>query len=438
MAKASLRASAMYLAGLIARGMGYPKLASQAIASAIALRPEDPTFHYELGVASRKSHLLEEADASFRRALELKPDMAAAYSGLADTSRIRGNIADAVMHYERALSLDPDLSQAHLGMGIICRDQYRLEKAAHHFRRAVELDPGLLQAGEGLDEIIRLQKKLKDDIDRALAAISGGSATSRDLRGLSSNLNWAAAAGMSKWAVSRAAEWVKKMPQDRLAAYTLTALEGKTSPSGPPEGYVEDLFDNMAATFNKALRNISYQGPDLVARMIAEYLPARNLDILDAGCGTGLSASALKPYARSLTGVDLSAKMLEIAQDRGSYDNLHKSEIVSFLKDRPGAYDLIAASDMFCYFGDISDAVCAMAGSLRPNGRVVFTVEYDKEDADSRWRLLPNGRFSHTDLYVRDKVKEAGLTLVAVESGLLRQELGQNVEALVVLAHKEP
>ena len=63
-------------------------------------------------------------------------------------------------------------------------------------------------------------------------------------------------------------------------------------------------------------------GRDKMRATILDMLPAdmTGLRLLDAGCGTGLCASYLKPYARYLAGVDLSAGMLAKAALRKNYD----------------------------------------------------------------------------------------------------------------------
>ena len=48
----------------------------------------------------------------------------------------------------------------------------------------------------------------------------------------------------------------------------------------------------------------------------ARLSPAKALDILDAGCGTGLCGPLLAPYARRLVGVDLSDGMLKHAREK--------------------------------------------------------------------------------------------------------------------------
>ena len=73
------------------------------------------------------------------------------------------------------------------------------------------------------------------------------------------------------------------------------------------------LFDRYADTFEQSLSGLGYQGPVLIAKLLqaSGFAPRKQLNILDAGCGTGLCAPALLPYAARLTGVDLSPAMVE-------------------------------------------------------------------------------------------------------------------------------
>jgi predicted TPR repeat methyltransferase len=54
------------------------------------------------------------------------------------------------------------------------------------------------------------------------------------------------------------------------------------------------------------------------------------VDVLDLGCGTGLSGQALRPLARRLTGVDLSPAMIDARRTRTVYDVLTVAEITAF------------------------------------------------------------------------------------------------------------
>jgi predicted TPR repeat methyltransferase len=162
--------------------------------------------------------------------------------------------------------------------------------------------------------------------------------------------------------------------------------------------------------------------------------PRRALDIMDAGCGTGLLAPYLRPYARRLVGVDLSPKMLGKAAERAAYDELVAAELTAYLGVAPRAFDLVAASDTLVYFGDLSAVLAAAGASLRPGGRLFFTLEHAKEDAGAGYRLHADGRYMHTEWYVRAALEQAGFEAIDVEQGFLRREGNAYVEGLVVAA----
>ena len=71
--------------------------------------------------------------------------------------------------------------------------------------------------------------------------------------------------------------------------------------------------------------------------------------MLDAGCGTGLCGPLVAPYARRLTGVDLSAGMLAQAKEKNVYDELFKVELTEYLRDHTEAFDLIVSADTLVY-----------------------------------------------------------------------------------------
>ena len=63
------------------------------------------------------------------------------------------------------------------------------------------------------------------------------------------------------------------------------------------------------------MERLDYHAPELLVASLMEVLGRGQpiYDVLDAGCGTGLCGALLKPFARSLTGVDLSSGMLRKA-----------------------------------------------------------------------------------------------------------------------------
>src|SRR6185437_7082849 len=108
---------------------------------------------------------------------------------------------------------------------------------------------------------------------------------------------------------------------------------------------------------DESLADLDYQAPRLIAEAFARAWPVARaeLDVLDAGCGTGLCGAFLREYSRMLVGVDLSAGMLERAARRALYDQLCNEELTRFLREHPSSYDAIVSADTLCYFGALTE-----------------------------------------------------------------------------------
>ena len=188
-------------------------------------------------------------------------------------------------------------------------------------------------------------------------------------------------------------EWLEEEPDNPIARHMLAACSGRDVPPRASDAFVEKTFDSFAASFDSKLAKLSYRAPALVAEMLAEsdVEATKSLDVLDAGCGTGLCGPLIAPYARRLVGVDLSAPMIAQAQARNVYDELVKRELTAYLRDSTGAFDVIVSADTLVYFGQLEDVAAASANALRPGGRLVFTVE-ELVGAGSAMRGTPSAR----------------------------------------------
>ncbi|MFY9514063.1 MAG: methyltransferase domain-containing protein, partial [Rubrivivax sp.] len=155
------------------------------------------------------------------------------------------------------------------------------------------------------------------------------------------------------------------------------------------------------------------------------------------GCGTGLCAPLLQPWAASLAGVDLSEGMLQQAVARRVYDELVCGELVAFLQSRPAAWDLVVSADTLCYFGALDTFAAATAAALRGPGLLVFTVEaHDDGDGAPDYRLQGHGRYSHRRRYVEATLRAAGLQPLELQAVQLRMEAGAPVAGWLVTARR--
>jgi tetratricopeptide (TPR) repeat protein len=136
---------------------------------AVALRPQSPGAHLNLGVALRDKGRLDKAIAEYRQALHLKKDWPEAHNNLGVALHDKGRLDEAIAEYHEALRLKKDYFLAHANLGSTLKDKGQLDEAIACLRRAIELEPkyagahatlGLALADKGrLDEAIAACEK---------------------------------------------------------------------------------------------------------------------------------------------------------------------------------------------------------------------------------------------------------------------------------------
>lgn len=114
----------------------------------IALRPDIPTAHFNLGIALQKQGKFEEAIACFHQAISLNPNYAEAHNELGVTLQFmgEGDLVNAVECYRKALALNPAYPEAHYNLATALRDLSRQDEAEAHFKEALRLRPRMLEA----------------------------------------------------------------------------------------------------------------------------------------------------------------------------------------------------------------------------------------------------------------------------------------------------
>lgn len=232
--------------------------------------------------------------------------------------------------------------------------------------------------------------------------------------------------------------WRELFPHDAVPQHRLAAQGALAAPPRASDDYLTYLFDHYAETFDAELTRLGYQAPALLAEQLAQSLPPAQAHwrVLDAGCGTGLCGAWLRPYARVLTGVDLSGAMVAKARARGGYDQLVVAELTQFLTGYPAGFELIVSADTLIYFGDLRAVLSAAAGALVTGGHLAFSLELQDASIDAHWHLSASGRYQHAQPYVRQCVQGAGLHLLGLTPATLRMNDEKPVHGLLVLASK--
>jgi predicted TPR repeat methyltransferase len=390
---------ALHYSGVLAHQQGRHADAVSRIERSLALESDRADWHNNLGIALQSDGRVDAAITSYRRAIALEPRHANAWSNLGVVARAAGQLDEAERAYRTAIDLNPDHIDAYTNLGILLGSLKRTEEAVACYCKVVTLRPKHKDARK----LLALAHAMLGEVGKATTIFE---------------------------------DWLAEEPDDPIARHMLAACTKRDVPPRASDAFVETTFDGFAASFESKLARLSYRAPALVRTMIedAGVSADRRLDVLDAGCGTGLCGPLLAPYARRLVGVDLSDGMLTQAREKHVYDTLLKTELTAYLRAHRESFDAIVSADALCYFGDLTEVFTAMATSLRDDGLVVFTLEHFVEaPPDTGYGLQLHGRYSHGRAYVEDRLRRAGLDPV-IAGADLRLEAGLPVPGLVVRA----
>lgn len=431
---ASTSAQAWLARAMAAHQQGQVDEARRAYGALLALAPEHPDGLHLLGMLEAQFGSGDTAVALISRAIALSPGEAMFHNNLGNALLQMGREDEADACYERALKLDPKRYDALNNRALLMARRNDLLAAEAAFTQLLEMAPGFTDARQNMVLVCLRLKRLDD----ALAHCVAGLVTAPQARGLRELLGRAyVRCQLPDKAIEVYRAWIEDDPEDPVPRHHLGALEGQT-PERASDAYVERTFDDFAGSFDQILGRLDYQAPALVGAALRARLgdaAAPQWRVLDAGCGTGLCAEHLAPYARSLVGVDLSRRMLERAAQRDLYTALHQEELVAFLQARPLAYELIASADTLCYFGALEAFAAASHHALAGPGWLVFTVEAHEEGAGAPdYRLYSHGRYSHRRDYVHAVLGKAGFSDVQTEAAVLRHELQDPVRGWLVVA----
>lgn len=390
---------------IAAHQAGRLKEAAAGYQRVLRQHPKDPDALHFYGLLHFHRGQGVEAVKLIMNSLEYAPGNPHAWNNLGNILTTQDQMTEAREAYRRVTVLAPALGIAWYNLGICLRDAGEFEAAAEHFRTAIRNQPDLMRAYEYLGLLLYRV----GDFEQAAQVY---------------------------------ATWLECDPANPVARHMAAATSGMNTPERADEQYVVKIFDRFAASFDRSLENLGYRAPEVVVAALADHtaqpakMPATALEVLDAGCGTGLCGPLLRPLCRRLVGVDLSTKMIERAEKRGGYDALVVSELCEFMQSQHRHFDAVVSADTLEYFGALEQVSRAAHHTLREGGLFLFTVEALPAEATEPYKLLVHGRYAHSDQYVRRSLEAAGFEILELRNEVLRMERLQEVAGFLVVARK--
>lgn len=140
--------------------------------------------------------------------------------------------------------------------------------------------------------------------------------------------------------------------------------------------YDDDTFFNKYRQMFRSQKGLDGAGEWYELKKILPDFKEKH--VLDLGCGYGWHCKyAAEHKAKSVVGVDISEKMLKVAQEKNHDDKITyiHSAIEDFDTD-PESYDAIISSLAFHYIKDYDRLINNIYKWLKPNGEFVFSVEH--------------------------------------------------------------
>jgi predicted TPR repeat methyltransferase len=397
--------------GLLCHQRGRNAQGMALLQQAIQRMPRHAEAHFNLGAIHIAENEFAQAEEALRQACACAPTLQKAFVAHAAVLERLNRWGDAHHSHRALLALPQTNAQAHLALAEFLlrrpeRTAQHLEEAVQSLRSALALD---LAPGD-------------------VASVSRLLARALDLLGYRDQ------------AVAACRAWLQRQPEDPSAVHALASYGGAPPPERASDGHLSALFDRYAEHFDTMLvGQLAYRAPELLAHAIAAFLPPPTaaLDVLDAGCGTGLCGPLVQPWARHLTGVDISAGMLAKAKERGVYHALERAELTAYLQATRQKFDLIVSADVLIYFGELGPLLTAAFHALRPGGWLAVTAELLDGAADSV-DLPPTGRYRHSRRHLHSRLAAAGFTVLQTKEVTLRTEASMPVLGLVTVARRGP
>lgn len=382
-----------FLEGIAHFEGGRLEAARASFAAALALAPGRPSVLANLGITLFHMKHWQEAIPPLRLALAAEPDQPEAWFALGLSHQALAHWGEAADALTRGLDLQPDRPELWMTCGNCWANAGQAERAIAAYDRVLALDPKSAPAWSARGGVLREQGRLAE------------------------------AAACFERALALGAD-------PALHQYYLAATRDEAGPAAPPRSYVETLFDQYAADFDRHLvEQLGYCGHERLLQPLLGAEPAWRC-VLDLGCGTGLCGRLVAGRAQSLIGVDLSAAMLERARAAGVYSRLVQADLVAFLETQAPRADLVLAADVFIYVGALEAVFAGVRRVLEPGGCFAFTVE--RADGVDGYRLQPSLRYAHSEGYVRRLAIEHGYRVREVIRAPLRRHAQTPLDALYV------
>lgn len=395
-------------------------------------RPNTVNILYNLSVAHLNCEEFGAALHFLEKTVELDPKNYNARHLYAVLLYKTGNPQKAELQFIEALKLNQNDPESWFNFAVFCLEFNDLVQAEKYFKNVLNCQPNHLEALNNLIAIYQHQNKNLQAFNtlQKLVKYYPDNKTA-----LMQAIICAYSLGNQKnQAIKLCQQGLDYFKNDPSLEFLMDKLQGNKNIQTIPAEYVESLFTSYSNYYDKQmLDTLDYQVHNFISEGLEKYFketPNNQWNILDLGCGTGICGEAIKPFAKSLTGIDISEGMLKQAEQKKIYTQLITNTIENYLSKTEQLFDLIVAADVFVYLGDLSEIFTQIYSRLNTNGRFIFSIECeyesDSKSEEENYKLNAQMRFQYNPDYIANLINKTNFELVFTEEQICLRKNNNN------------
>lgn len=342
-----------------------------------------------------------------------------------------GDKANALRLFLIVLEYWPRCAEVHNNIGYIFFEVGNYSEACHYFLKSLEIYPGnhrfLHNVGMCYAKLNEYEKAVQY-YREAIAKESNYAHSYYNLAGIYRDLGH----------YDRALPLYEHVANEKSdlscdAQYMIDCIKGSRIESAP-EPYLIRLFDQYSSDYDEHMYDyLSYNSASQFGKIL-ESISKRVTKSLDIGCGTGEVGKYLCKYSQKTIGIDLSKKMLKVAQSKGYYNLCIEGNFLEESLIEKKLFDCVTLCDVMIYFGNIEVVLKRINRLLKSGGDFIFNFE---NGVVEDYKLDVSGRFVHNLKYVHEQLEAYGFTCLNSQSSYSRIELQKKVSSVFIYACKK-
>ncbi len=179
--------------------------------------------------------------------------------------------------------------------------------------------------------------------------------------------------------------------------------------SGGDHSRLKQLYDDWAKDYDQQLWASGNPYIAIAAGFAGRHIRDFKARILDAGCGTGNMAQILDQMGYgNIDGLDPSPGMLEIAQNKQIYRNLHQLYLDTDINLPESSYDAVIAAGVLTHGHAPPQALDGIVKLVKPGGTIIFSLseiaysdfgfeqKMNELEAQNKWILKDRSKLFRT------------------------------------------